>query len=96
MKGLFMAALVAMVPAFVAAQDYVMYETTYLEPDAAKWEELKDKLTAHNKAFHAEGPYRAQVQRVVNGPRSGQLVWAMSARNADTRKTQATIRQQTT
>jgi len=76
-KRVLMAALVAVVPAVVSAQDYVMYETMYLKPDAAKWGELKDKLVAHNKTFHAEGPYRAQVQRVVNGPRSGQLVWIM-------------------
>jgi hypothetical protein len=70
-------ALLVMVPALVSAQDYVMYETTYLKPDAAKWAELKDKLAAHNQKFHAEGPYLAHVQRVVNGPRTGQLVWVM-------------------
>jgi hypothetical protein len=77
MKRVMMAALVAIVPAFVSAQDYVMYETMYLKPDAANWEELKDKLATHNKKFHAEGPYRAQVHRVVNGPRTGQLLWVM-------------------
>jgi hypothetical protein len=72
-----MTALLVVVPAFVSAQDYVMYETMYLKPDATKWEEFKDNLAAHNQKFHAEGPYQAHVQRVVNGPNTGQLVWIM-------------------
>lgn len=76
-KKIVMAALLAVVPALVSAQDYTMYETMYLKPDAAKWAELMGKLAAHNKKFHASGPYRAHVQRVVNGPRTGQLVWVM-------------------
>jgi hypothetical protein len=72
-----MTALLVVVPALVSAQDYVMYETMYLKPDATKWAKLKDNLAAHNQKFHAEGPYQAQVQRVVNGPHTGQLVWVM-------------------
>jgi hypothetical protein len=72
-----MTALLVVVPALVSAQDYVMYETMYLKPDAAKWEVLKEKLAAHNQKFHAEGPYEAYVQWVVNGPNTGQLVWVM-------------------
>ena len=61
-----MTALLVVVPALVSAQDYVMYETMYLKPDATKWEELKEKLAAHNQKFHAEGASDWMTNVVAN------------------------------
>jgi len=60
-----------------SAQNYVMYETAYLKPKLDKLKVLKETLAKHNRQYHAANPHRAQIFSVVNGPRSGQLVWAM-------------------
>lgn len=69
--------LLACLTALVAAQDYAMFETQYLTVHPGKWAGFSEKMTAHNRQFHSSGPYAAQVWRVVSGPHSGQLVWAM-------------------
>lgn len=79
--ALFFIAVAAMVLGVGAqespAPDYVMYETQYLQVHSGKWADVAEKLAAHNRKFHSSGPYTARVWRVVNGPHSGQLVWAM-------------------
>lgn len=67
----------ALVPALGVAEDYEMYETTYLEVKAGHAEGFKKGMKAHNDRFHASGPYRATVWYVGNGRRSGQMFWAM-------------------
>jgi hypothetical protein len=64
-------------PTDAAAQDYAMYETQYVKVLPGHSAAMNEAMAAHNKAFHAEGPYAAAVQFVVNGPRAGQLVWVM-------------------
>lgn len=60
-----------------AAQGYAMYEVQYVKVLPGHSAAMNEAMAAHNKSFHAEGPYAAAVQFVVNGPRAGQLVWVM-------------------
>ena len=64
-------------PADAVAQDYMMYETQYVKVLPGHSGAMNEAMAAHNNAFHAEGPYAASVAFVVNGPRAGQLIWAM-------------------
>ena len=59
------------------AQDYVMYETHYMTPKAGHMEQLMEEIGEHNKLFHADGPYYNAVFTVINGPRAGDLFFAM-------------------
>ena len=67
----------ALVPALAVAQDYEMYETQYLSVRPGHAKQFNEGIKAHNDRFHASGPYRATVWYVANGPRSGQMFWAM-------------------
>jgi len=60
-----------------AQNSYIMYETMYIQPKFDKIREFNTALAAHNKQFHAEGPYTVAIQQVVNGSRAGQLAWVM-------------------
>jgi hypothetical protein len=60
-----------------AAQDYVLYETQYVKVLPGHASAMNEAMAAHNQAFHAEGPYTAQVYFIINGPRAGQLSWVM-------------------
>lgn len=57
--------------------DYVMWEMIYLTPDYSKLKELGESMAKHNKKYHSEGPYTANVYNVSSGPNSGKLVWQM-------------------
>lgn len=72
-----LAVLFVLVPALAVAQDYEMYETQYLAVRPGHSKQFNEGMKAHNDRFHASGPYRAVVQYVVNGPRSGQMFWVM-------------------
>jgi hypothetical protein len=61
----------------VIAQDYVMFETQYIKVQPGRWQEFSDKMAAHNKQFHSEGPFTARVWRVSTGAHSGQVSWVM-------------------
>lgn len=71
------ASCVMLGPPALAAQDYVQYETQYLIPLPGQSEDLEEALGEHNRRFHNEGAFVAIVRYVVNGPRTGQLVWIM-------------------
>lgn len=61
----------------VTAQDYQMYETQYLKVIPGHDDALRDALAAHNKQFHKEGPFRAEVYWIANGKRTGEYWWVM-------------------
>jgi hypothetical protein len=65
------------VPPPAVGQDYAMYETQYLTVLPGHGDKFNEKMTEHNQRFHSEGPYTAQVFFIINGPRSGQIFWAM-------------------
>jgi len=72
-----LAVLFLLVPALAVAQDYEMYETQYLAVRPGHAKQFNEGMKAHNDRFHASGPYRASVWYVVDGPKSGQMFWAM-------------------
>jgi len=74
---LFTLLVICSLTSVLLAQDYTMYETQYLKVKPGKWQELSANMKAHNRKFHSDDPYKARVWRVVNGKRSGQLVWVM-------------------
>jgi hypothetical protein len=39
--------------------------------------DLNEAMAEHNQEYHSGGPYHANVWYVVNGPRTGQLIWIM-------------------
>jgi hypothetical protein len=59
------------------AQDYVMFETHYLTPKPGHELALMEEVKEHNRLFHAEGPYTNNVFRILNGERTGDLLFAM-------------------
>jgi hypothetical protein len=63
----------------VSAQDYTMYETHTLTPKAGHQKELNAAIANHNKLFHAEGPYKNYMFSIINGPRSGDILFAMGS-----------------
>lgn len=54
-----------------------MYETLYLTILPGHGDAFNEKMAEHNEQFHSEGPYAAQVFFIINGPRTGQIFWAM-------------------
>lgn len=64
-------------PRAAVGQDYAMYETLYLTVLPGHGDKFNEKMTEHNQQFHSEGPYTASVFFVINGPRTGQIFWAM-------------------
>lgn len=64
-------------PALVVGQDYVQYEVQFMTATPDALDDLNEAMAAHNQEYHSGGPYHANVWYVVNGPRTGQLVWVM-------------------
>ena len=64
-------------PLGVAGQDYVQYETQYLRVLPGHSADFEEALAEHNQRFHADGAYTDYVDFIVNGPRSGQMLWIM-------------------
>ena len=69
--------LVLIGPQSIQAQDYVQYETQYLVALPGEAGDLEEALADHNRRFHSDGAYAANVDYVINGPRSGQYFWIM-------------------
>jgi hypothetical protein len=71
--------LVILLPLSLFAQDdgYFQLETIILTPMPGHAKELSDNMAAHNKTYHAEVPYTAQVFGISSGPNIGKLVWMM-------------------
>lgn len=76
-------AILLAIPNFSFSQDkeenkrYAMWETIYVTPNNAKLKALGEALAHHNKTFHSEGPYTANVFNVASGPNSGKMLWTM-------------------
>jgi hypothetical protein len=67
----------ALLPSFVWAQDYNLYETIYLTPLPGHGNELERAIGQHNREFHSEAPHTAFVDFIVNGPQAGDVMWIM-------------------
>lgn len=78
MKNLFVF-LFAIMATLAIGQDYVMYETHTLTPKEGHVQALEEAVAKHNELYHAEGPYENFIFSILNGPRSGDLLFAMGS-----------------
>ena len=69
--------LLAFVSTIVSGQDYAMYEVHYLRVKPGNEKAVNEAITKHNKAYHAEAPYRNTVFSILTGPHTGDLMFAM-------------------
>jgi hypothetical protein len=60
-----------------AQTDYVQVEVMSITPKADKLDLFKKGMTAHNKKYHSQDPYKVSVSYLVTGPQSGSYVWIM-------------------
>ncbi|NOX86967.1 MAG: hypothetical protein GXO86_13575 [Chlorobi bacterium] len=58
-------------------ENYMMFENTRLVVKTDKYKEFGDAVSKHNKKYHAEGPFHANVWLVSVGANAGQFVWSM-------------------
>ncbi len=58
-------------------ESYSMWQTIYLTPNTTTLKALGTAMASHNKTFHKDGPHRASVYNVANGPNTGKMVWLM-------------------
>jgi len=66
--------------AFSTAQEsesYIMFENTRLSVKTDKYKEFGKAMAHHNKTYHADGPYHANVWHIAVGNDAGQMVWSM-------------------
>ena len=58
-------------------EPYSMWEDIMLTPDNTKLKILQTNMAAHNKKYHKEAPYTAQVYNIASGPNAGKIIWQM-------------------
>jgi len=77
MKKLFYTLL--LLPLFVVSQtnESMVIENVMLTVNPEKIMEFEAGIAAHNKKFHAEGPYGARVYNVINGKNAGKYMLIM-------------------
>lgn len=69
-----------LIPLLVISQnnaEYMVMENTLIIPNVTKTAELDKGLAAHNKKFHKEGAYAANIFYIANGPNAGGYIWSM-------------------
>ncbi len=60
-----------------AAQEGLVLENVMLTVNPEKIVEFEAGIAAHNKKFHAEGPYGARVYNILNGKNAGKYMLIM-------------------
>jgi len=66
--------------AFTFAQEdesYTMFDNTRLVVKTDRYKEFGKAMANHNKTYHNEGPYHANVWSVSVGEDAGQIIWSM-------------------
>ena len=58
-------------------ESYIMFENTRFVVKTDKYKEFGKAMANHNKTYHADGPYHANVWSVAVGENAGQIVWSM-------------------
>lgn len=56
---------------------YTMFENTRLVVKTDSYKEFGKAMAHHNKTYHAEGPYHANVWSVTVGEDAGHMIWSM-------------------
>ncbi len=57
--------------------DYVMFENTRFVVKTDKYKEFGEAMAHHNKTYHNDGPYHANVWSITVGEDAGHMVWSM-------------------
>lgn len=57
--------------------EYGVFENSLLTPNPAQVTQFEAGLAAHNKKYHAEGAYGADVFWISSGPNAGSYIWSM-------------------
>lgn len=73
------ALLFTVVATLVMGQDYTMYETHTLTPKDGHEVALDESIAEHNKLYHADGPYQNFMFSILNGPKTGDILFAMGS-----------------
>ena len=58
-------------------ESYTMFENTRLVVKTDKFKEFGKAMAHHNKTFHADGPYHANIWSVSVGEDAGNIIWSM-------------------
>jgi hypothetical protein len=61
----------------LAQSDYTMFETMYVRVKNDKVKEFEKGVSAHNKKYHNEAPYEAQLHYIAIGQHAGNYSWVM-------------------
>ncbi|MEK6155540.1 hypothetical protein WIW50_19940 [Flavobacteriaceae bacterium 3-367] len=78
MKRLILAAL--LIPFLINGQEptpSTIFTNVMLTAHPTKIAEFEAGLAAHNKKYHADGPYQASVFWIASGKNSGKYIWSM-------------------
>ncbi|MFS4456690.1 hypothetical protein [Maribacter sp. 2304DJ31-5] len=66
-----------LLPFLMIAQEELIIENVMLTVNPEKIVEFEAGIAAHNKKFHAEGPYGARVYNILNGQNAGKYMLIM-------------------
>lgn len=78
MKKLFYALL--LIPAMMLSQEYqepLVIQNVMLSVAPGKTAAFETGVAAHNKKYHAEGPYQSNVFSITSGKNAGKYIWNM-------------------
>ena len=77
MKTIFYGLLLLPFMAISQSAEYAVVENALITPNVTKMAELNSGLAAHNKKYHKDGTYNANIFYVANGPNTGSYIWSM-------------------
>jgi hypothetical protein len=77
MKKLLFLLLFVPLLGFCQTPEYLMFEISTIKISPDKAAQVESAMGAHNKKYHASGPYGARVYTVASGPNSGDYKWVM-------------------
>ncbi len=69
--------ILLLLPFLGQAQEDVVIQNVMLTVHPTKVAEFEAGMTAHNKKYHPEGAYQAQVYNIGSGKNAGKYVWSM-------------------
>lgn len=76
-KLIFTSLLIPLLALSQNSTEYGVFENALLTPNPAQVTQFEKGITAHNKKYHADGPYGVRVYWIANGPKTGSYVWVM-------------------
>lgn len=77
MKKLLCTLMLLPILAIAQTNESLVFENVMLTVNAENIEEFETGIAAHNKKFHADGPYGARVYSILNGKNTGKYMLVM-------------------